>query len=88
MALFTTWLPQRVQATSGSLDSYVPSKHKVLFDTYNVLVYGDVALAKGAIRGTLAAQGRANLLDFDIGADKICDFDGRSLVVGEELRAR
>lgn len=52
------------------------------------MVFGDVSVSKAAFRGSLAIQGHANIADFDIGADKTCDDNTRSLLVGNSLKAR
>lgn len=52
-----------------SLQSYVSTAHKRAFDSWSLLSYGSVRLAKSAIRGRVAVQGGAQLEEFDIGRD-------------------
>lgn len=78
----TTW------ATEESLNAYIPALHKRMYEEYNVLVLGDLSVTKAAFRGSLAVQGKADLADFDIAGDKMCNPDVRALVVGGALAAR
>lgn len=73
---------------SDSLNAFIPTTHKSLYDSYNALAFGDVSLARAAIRGALAVQYKADLADFDIAAHGDCDHDRRALIVGGSLTAR
>lgn len=81
-------LPTSIRADSESIQAYIPATHKSLYSSYNAIVFGDVSLARAAIRGPLAVQGKADLADFDIAAHGDCDKDNRALVVGGTLNAR
>lgn len=71
-----------------SIHAYIPARHKLIFDEYNVMVFGDMSVAKAAIKGSLGVQGKAEMAEFDIADDKFCDNDVRSIVVGGALTAR
>lgn len=71
-----------------SINAYIPSKHKVLFDDFNAIIFGDASLAKAAFRGSLAVEGKANIADFDIGFDQPCDLDKRALLSAGPLNLR
>lgn len=86
VTLLLIWLVQVVG--EESINAYIPAHHKVMFDEYNAMVFGDLSVAKAAFRGALAVQRKAEMSDFDIAADKTCDNDVRSLVVGGSLTAR
>lgn len=73
---------------SESVDAYIPASHKKLFSEYNVVIFGDVSLARAAVKGPLAVQGKAELADFDIAGNGNCDKDARALVVAGKLTAR
>lgn len=71
-----------------SLDAYIPASHKTIFEDYNVVVFGDMSVAKAAIAGRLAVMGKAQMENFDIAASKKCDKDSRSITVAKSLTAR
>lgn len=71
-----------------SVDAYIPAAHKELFTQFNVVIFGDVSLARAAVKGPLAVMGKAELADFDVAGTGDCDKDARSLVVAGALTAR
>lgn len=73
---------------SESVDAYITASHKRLFTDYNAVVFGDVSLARAAVKGPLAVMGKAVLADFEVAGTGNCDKDARSLVVGGALNAR
>lgn len=79
-------LPQARCETS--LHAFIAAAHKTAFDSFNVLVLGDLSVAKAAFRGPLAVQGRADLSDFDISLSRSCNRDNRAVTVGGSLSAR
>lgn len=73
---------------SQSLNAFIPAAHKIVFDKFNVAVFGDLSVAKAAFRGTLAVHGKADLADFDIAASRTCSNDARALVSSGRVVAR
>lgn len=76
-------------AEKESLNAYIPAAHKTLYEEYNLLVLGDLSVAKTAVRGAVAVSGRTQIEDFDFAADKKpCNKESRALTVGGVLAAR
>ncbi|PXF49806.1 hypothetical protein BWQ96_00458 [Gracilariopsis chorda] len=71
-----------------SINAYIAAAHERIFKQFNVLVLGDLSVAKAAFRGAIAVQGKAELADFDVGSDLGCDKDFRAVTVGKTLNAR
>lgn len=88
MVVWVGKLSKAVTSPGDSLNAYIASTHKRVFDEFNVAIFGDLSVAKAAFRGAVAVQGRASLADFDIGGDLTCSSDSRTIVVGRTLSAR
>lgn len=89
LILFCSLLPLLALAEpSESVNAYIPASHKQLFSDYNAVIFGDVSLARAAVKGPLAVQGKAELAEFDVAGNGNCDKDARSLVVAGKLTAR
>lgn len=71
-----------------SLNAFIPSTHKRLYEEYNAIVFGDMSVAKAAFKGSIAVMGKALIEDFIIGEGKDCHKDSRSVVVAKSLTAR
>lgn len=71
-----------------SINAYIAATHERMLKQFNVMVFGDLSVAKAAFRGAIAVQGRAEVADFDIGGDLGCDKDVRAITVGKALIAR
>ncbi|KAI0564025.1 hypothetical protein FGB62_31g111 [Gracilaria domingensis] len=57
-----------------------------MFEQYNSLLFDDISVAKAKFRGAIAMHGKAELADFDVGADKMCDKNRRAVRVGQRQR--
>lgn len=89
LLLLCVLLPLLTQSEpSESVGAYIPASHTQLYNEFNAIIFGDVSLARAAVKGPLAVMGKANLADFDIAGNGDCDKDTRSLVVGGALTAR
>lgn len=75
-------------AYEQSMHAFVPTLHKKLFDQANLMVFGDLRLARSAVRGNVAVTGSAEIEDFDFGSAKNCDDKSPSLTVVGSLTAR
>lgn len=71
-----------------SIHSFVTAAHKRMFDQTNLMVFGNLRLAKSAVKGTVAVTGSASLEDFEFAGDKNCDVKTRALTVVGGLNAR
>lgn len=70
-----------------SLDAFVPAAHKTVFESHNLLVLGNLNLAKSSVQGPVAVSGRAQLEEFDINSAGSCNEKNRALTVGGRLSA-
>lgn len=70
------------------MDAFVPAAHKSVFESYNLMVLGNLNLAKSSVEGRVAVSGKADVSDFDVnkGADH-CDKYKPALVVQGALHA-
>jgi choice-of-anchor A domain-containing protein len=70
-----------------SLDAYVPSTHKTVFQSYNLMVLGNLNIAKSSVQGRVAVGGDAAVTEFDFNGDGDCDPYTRAVIVSGKLFA-
>jgi choice-of-anchor A domain-containing protein len=56
-----------------SLDAFVPAAHKTVFELYNLLVLGDLNLAKSSVEGPVAVSGNADVTEFEFNQASRCN---------------
>lgn len=71
-----------------SMDAFVPAAHKSVFETYNLMVLGDLNIAKSSVEGRVAVSGKADVTEFDFNKGAAhCDKYKPALVVQGALHA-
>lgn len=70
-----------------SMDAFVPAVHKTVFETYNLMVLGDLNLAKSAVEGRVAVSGKADVTEFEFNKATRCDKYTPAVVVMGALHA-
>lgn len=65
-----------------SLDAFVPAAHKTVFESHNLLVLGDLNLAKSSVEGSLGVSGRAQVEEFEINKGRRCNKYMPAVTVG------
>jgi choice-of-anchor A domain-containing protein len=70
-----------------SLDAFVPAAHKTVFQEHNLMVIGDLNIAKSSVQGSVAVGGKADVEEFEFNGGGDCDPYARAVTVGGQLKA-